>query len=223
MLGLRSLKQCARQIIHGIPFDEDERVILGEVNVTPVAGEASAGEAPAATPPPRPKVERSKRGAAAALEATSGADANSTATAKQATDAPASETATARQAEIAKAAASAVDAEPVDAPPTEKPPITSLKDKEEVTVICEVDSFVAMDFGDAQKPKPAVKATLKGEYNGLVFDDVTAKIEGTKVTHGPAWSIQGKKKFVLLGKARINGSIAAMVKSIEDVKAEEAP
>lgn len=34
MLEIRALKQCARQIIHGIPYDEDERIIMevqGEV------------------------------------------------------------------------------------------------------------------------------------------------------------------------------------------------
>ncbi len=36
MLELRTLKQNARQIIHGIPFDEDERHMMGEINVTPV-------------------------------------------------------------------------------------------------------------------------------------------------------------------------------------------
>ncbi len=34
MLGIRSLKQCARQIIHGVPHDEDERVIMGETDIT---------------------------------------------------------------------------------------------------------------------------------------------------------------------------------------------
>lgn len=33
MLGMRSLKQAARQIIHGVPFDEDERVIMGEIDI----------------------------------------------------------------------------------------------------------------------------------------------------------------------------------------------
>lgn len=50
MLEIRALKQCARQIIHGIPIDEDERTFidisetpLPATNVTPGAGEPGAG------------------------------------------------------------------------------------------------------------------------------------------------------------------------------------
>lgn len=35
MLGMRSLKQAARQIIHGVPYDEDEKVIMESINITP--------------------------------------------------------------------------------------------------------------------------------------------------------------------------------------------
>lgn len=59
MLHIRALKQCARQVIHGIPFDEDERQIA-EINVTPGAEQTQ-------TAPERPKVSR--RGGAAAAAA----------------------------------------------------------------------------------------------------------------------------------------------------------
>lgn len=64
MLEIRALKQCARQVIHGIPFDEEEHQ-MAEINVTPAA------EAPAAaateTRPPAP----ARRGGAAAAKAES--------------------------------------------------------------------------------------------------------------------------------------------------------
>ena len=59
MLHIRALKQCARQVIHGIPFDEDERHIA-EINVTPGAEAEQKA-------PERPKVSR--RGGAAAAAA----------------------------------------------------------------------------------------------------------------------------------------------------------
>lgn len=37
MLSLRSLKQAARQVIHGVPFDEDERQMADMQNVTPAS------------------------------------------------------------------------------------------------------------------------------------------------------------------------------------------
>ncbi len=36
MLGLRALKHCARQIIHGLPYDEDDRVIMREAIATEI-------------------------------------------------------------------------------------------------------------------------------------------------------------------------------------------
>lgn len=39
MLEIRTIKQCARQVIHGIPFDEDEKRMADLYNVTPPAGD----------------------------------------------------------------------------------------------------------------------------------------------------------------------------------------
>lgn len=71
MLALRSLKHCANQIIHGIPYDEDDRVIMGMQNVTGTAPEGGTPVTAEGTvieqQRPAPK-ERAKRGAAAAKE-----------------------------------------------------------------------------------------------------------------------------------------------------------
>lgn len=65
MIWLRALKQCARQVIHGVPLDRDDMEIADMVNVTNSANEASPqpeAEKRAAPPP------RAKKGAAAVAE-----------------------------------------------------------------------------------------------------------------------------------------------------------
>lgn len=63
MLELRALKQCARQVIHGLPYDEDEaagllppttavEIIETEQGTAARARQRLAGQAPAASPPP---------------------------------------------------------------------------------------------------------------------------------------------------------------------------
>jgi RecT family len=61
MLEIRALKQAARQIVHGIPFDEEERKIADEVNVTPEPSETAPAPAERPAPPAR-------RGSAAAAK-----------------------------------------------------------------------------------------------------------------------------------------------------------
>ncbi len=63
MIHIRALKQCARQVIHGIPFDEDERQISEMVNVTPV--QDSPSPAASVSRPTAP----ARRGSAAAAKA----------------------------------------------------------------------------------------------------------------------------------------------------------
>lgn len=61
MLWLRAIKQCARQVIHGVPLDRDDMEIQDMQNVTP-------------EPPPAPErpaaPTRSRKGAAAIIENT---------------------------------------------------------------------------------------------------------------------------------------------------------
>lgn len=59
---LRALKQCARQVIHGLPFDEEEARAAGMLNVTDTGTDEAPAEAVT-----RPKVSR--RGGAAAAAA----------------------------------------------------------------------------------------------------------------------------------------------------------
>ncbi len=237
MLWIRALKQAARQVIHGLPMDDDEYKIAQMTNVT----ESAPGEAAAPVAPDRPKIERAKKGAAKALETAAEAPTQNIATTTTVAEAPKPETTTvsemptqtARQADIAKASASAVDAEVTHQSPAgagaafeaakvPAAPLTALKDKQEVTVVCEVVEFIAKDYGNGSRPNPAVRAVLKGEYNGPAFDTVTARLENGKVVHSAAWGIEGKRRFVLFGKARADAAgkpdptnVAVMVKSIE--------
>lgn len=55
MLEIRTIKQCARQIVHGIPFDEDERRIADMMNVT------GTGQEPTPPPPDRPPADALKK------------------------------------------------------------------------------------------------------------------------------------------------------------------
>jgi len=49
MLYIRALKQVARQVIHGLPFDEDERAMMHEIDVTPETEKPKRDKAPAKT------------------------------------------------------------------------------------------------------------------------------------------------------------------------------
>lgn len=62
---LRALKQCARQVIHGLPLDEEEARAAGMLNVTDTGTDDTPAEAVT-----RPKVSRRGGAAAAASEPT---------------------------------------------------------------------------------------------------------------------------------------------------------
>lgn len=62
MLEIRALKQCARMVIHGLPYDEDERRII-EAQAVPAESRASVVQEPGET---RSKAVAKKLGAPAA-------------------------------------------------------------------------------------------------------------------------------------------------------------
>jgi hypothetical protein len=74
MIWTRALKQCARQVIHGIPFDSDEHAIAqrnGDAEPVNVTGTGDEAPAPA---PERPKAPARRGSARAAAEAAQAAD-----------------------------------------------------------------------------------------------------------------------------------------------------
>lgn len=207
MLWIRALKQAARQVIHGLPFDDDEYKIAQMQNVTP---EGAEGET---TPvPERPKVERAKRGAAKAME-----NADKGATGGE----PATGT-TERAKDLANAKANAVEGEVVHEKPKAPEPqavVTKLADKEVRTFEnCSVEEFTAKNFGTTERPKPAVKGILKGSFEGTVYD-MNATLLGEAVSYTDAWQLEKPVRITLKGAARTDGSVGILVESIEIMEA----
>ncbi len=195
MLELRALKQCARQVIHGIPMDMDELTISGMENVTP------ASDAPPTESVKRPDApKRSAKGAAAVVEnaqpRAEPAKATGTVIEGEFTDNPAK--AEAAQVAADMAAREAKLKEPVNLPtpkPTkaapdelpsammrkevaeekypastastvaEQPTRVFLKDAEEITVICKIIEFSSMLGKFKDVQQPLIQARLSGGFN----------------------------------------------------------
>ena len=219
MLSIRALKQCARQIIHGIPFDEDERVIMGEINVTPSNDpRAEQQEQPAVQRKDPPA--RSKKGVAAIVE---------NKPVEKAIDVPA----TLVQEKIPVVDPILQDDPPdqasAEAPkPVEKPVTVSrafLKDGEEVTVICTVGEVAPIIANLKDKgPTPSVQASVKGEFVGTVFHFGGATSEGDKIIPNPLWKTGNVVQLSLLGRLNNkSGKVLPRVEKLSEAPAESLP
>jgi len=172
MLEIRALKQAARQIVHGIPFDEEERKIADEVNVTGTADE---------TPPPapeRPKVSR--RGGAAAAAAS-----------EVVPDKPAAEPV---KPAPKKDTGPVVDAEIVDNEPTEADMAKAEQEAKEASAKAEREATEkALKEREAKEKADAAKNTAPAEvdtskvpevipgigYNGFLGKSYPVTLTGT--------------------------------------------
>jgi hypothetical protein len=224
MLSLRAIKQCARQVIHGIPFDEDERVMMDAINVTP------GGEAPPVRPP---APERKKRGAATVQENVQEAEVTTTPEPQKAAEQPKIEKLAEKLAQPAEAekvaavvqsfeqAAKATDAEPrkvvqtdgavrtESAPevatrlgePVAPLPRAFLKDGETLETEISVSEVGGLNITTAEGVKPSIKAKVKGGYVGEIYHvgGGTAGPDGKAQVKAP-WSVGESLKVVLLGK-----------------------
>lgn len=224
MLTIRAIKQCARQIIHGIPFDEDERHIMGEINVTHSA-EQTAGDPPATDTPKRPgRPAKSTKGAAAAME-----------TQDKAAQPPIDvATTTTPPAEPKKPAAPAEKpTEQAKTPPT---PVTALAAGDRQTFApCEVLELTGKQLSSPQGPKLTVIIALRGAFEGTVYDtrpgsaawiDDKDPSKGMKVM--PPWQLEKPMRITLVGKLRRDETVACIVESAEVMEdsaqqAEEVP
>lgn len=188
MLWVRALKQCARQVIHGLPMDEDERRIAEMQNVTGSADEA----APAPVRPEPPK--REKRGVAAVAE--------NPKPEPKAVEA------------VVEVVTEKVEAKPEakketvkeDSPPAEKP-APKIEAGKEITIEgLTVVSFEVKELGPAAGPKTpnSIKAVVEGI--GEVYH-----MGG----NCDAWQTEQPVTLKILGKALKSGAVAAMVQSIE--------
>jgi hypothetical protein len=226
MLWLRALKQCARQVIHGLPMDEDEIAIAGLKNVTPVADEPAA-EAPMRQSPP--KRERGVAAAKAASQApTVEAEIVPPAETKAAAPAkPAEQTATPAPVELVKEAAPAAEpekqpekkvepAKPAPAPEKKTEPVKQspapaaaasvkqLADGQRITFErLDVERFAKKTING----QPSIEAELKGAYTGKAYH-----IGGAE--HA-AWQIEKPVTATLVGKKLTSGTVITLVEKLE--------
>lgn len=200
MLGLRSLKQAARQVIHGLPYDEDDKTIGDLINVTP-------GAEPEKQERTAPK-KREQRGVAAVAENPPAESSKATESAIEVpatpvTEAPANPPAPVVPAEVVAPAAEAPKADPKPVTPANNAPVV-LEDGKEITVEgIIVERFVEKDINKVAK---SIQAEVSGPYAGTVYH-----LGGAC----PAWQIEKPVTLRLLGKKLKSGAIAGMVQSIE--------
>ncbi len=232
MIWLRAIKQCARQVIHGVPFDEDDVVIGDMVNVTPKERIER----------PDPPV-RAKKGAAAVQENATKTEPKNDATmeaeivpqkpaataqeapppAKETVAAPApDDEAKAHQIAADIAAEKKAEAAKKSAPTT-KAVRDSLEDKEEIVVACKLKKVFAYSIAMAGTPTPSVQADVTGDFNGEVFDIGGGKIEKDEIVPSSLlWKVGETVKLTLRGRAnKKTGKVMAIAMKIE--VAEGAP
>lgn len=210
MLEMRALKQNSRQVIHGIPFDEDERRIMGEVNVTPEAethssGSGVAGTTAADTTPKRsdpPARSRKDRGANAIPPDKKSDSVDIVATPAK-DPAP---SATENQAELPTASA--------------PKPRTTLSDKERVELVCRVVEVTPQMIKVAGVATPSVGVSVDGEFTGTIFHFGGASLVGDKIVPQVAWSVGNDVRVKLLG--RLNNASKQVLVVVESVEVEGA-
>lgn len=198
MLTIRALKQCARQVIHGIPFDEDERVIMDAINVT-----GTADTPPVTRPAPR---TRSPKGAAAVAE--------NPVLAQPVPVQPAAEPVT------PEPPAEPAPAEVAPPPANEPSPVSSrafLQDGETLEAGVKVVELKAGAMKSGDVTTPSVKAKVSGGYVGEVYHLNGAKESAGAFEPLPPWKVGVELKVVLVGKKNSKGTVVAYVQGVEAV------
>lgn len=201
MLSLRSLKHCARQIIHGIPFDEDERTIMGEINVTPNAAAEAQPEVERAAAP-----KRSRNGAAPVIN-------NPEPKAEKAKEIVVDAEAVFAKEEPSVPKIEVKKEEVVVADVVSR---AFLKDGELAVLDCEVVDVSAMMGKYKGVPTPLVQAQLKGGFVGSVIHFDGAIKQGNDLVPEAFYKPGGKARFYLRGKInQVNGKMTTLVEKIE--------
>lgn len=185
MLQMRALKHAARQIIHGLPYDDDDRHIIidGEKNITGSA-ESQGTQAPVERADPG-KLRRGKSGPSAAGGTTI-------------------------EAEIVPPKAEG-EAPPTENPPAETPEpklevVKELgKDQKLSFVGVKVVSAAYEDFGKKDEPKHGAKVTVEGPFTGLIYDlegGIAVAVAGGKIELQvrPIWTVGDIVNIDLVGK-----------------------
>lgn len=180
MLWIRALKQCARQVIHGIPMDEDEVTISDMRNVTP-EGDSQKIDRPA---PP----ERKPRGATSVTSAEVVVEKEAAPAAPEPTSVP-------------PGTPPAGPGDEANAPTTPAPaaagamPRFSLKEGEKFSGIITVTDSGGFIWATA----PAVKALTEGDYKGTVYCKNVGTIADGKVAVPALWAVGSRLKVALVG------------------------
>jgi len=198
MAEVRALKQCARQVVHGVPLDEDERALAEMVNVTNTVTE---------TPPERPDPSTVKRGpgrppkgAAAAAQAQEPA---------KPAEAPAIDIAATPAAEVPREAEKPAD--PVA--------VTALQKGEKRTATVQIVHAQYEDFAGSD----GAIITVSGQYVGKLYD----LSGGMKHTSGPmakpVWAVGKTVTVDILGRNSKALGVIAIVEKVTPVEEADLP
>jgi hypothetical protein len=196
MLSLRALKHCARQVIHGIPYDADDRFIMEEINVTPApSGAEKVIDPPKRTAPPK----REAKGAATVTENTKA-------------------TTTVLEAEILPPAA-----EPPAKPDTKPAARTALNDGEKLTALCTMIAVTTMEVKSGGVLTPSVSVELEGEFTGTVIHIGGATRDEDNLIPNPIWAKGKLLEVELLGKLTKAKSMIIIVQAVKEATPDTAP
>ncbi len=214
MLWIRALKQCARQVIHGLPMDADEYKLSQMLNVT----ESDEATSPATVVEPKqeraPVRERAKKGAAAIQE-----NPKEIVTEVQNVTPPdIQQQMQAREEKLVKPVETEV-AKPADQPPAKEQASAGvesrafLKPDEKITAQVEVVSSEALIANKAGQPIPSVEASVKGGFTGTILHIGGA--EGNPPVLPAHWKAGSKIEVVLFGRALKSGKVRPEVESVK--------
>ena len=200
MLQLRALKHAARQVIHGLPYDEDDRHIMEEIRVSP--GEPGQ-EAPAARPDPA-ALKRGKSGTSASKK-------------EEPIDI---------EAKTPPEAAPSKTTE--EAPPhLVAAPVALEKDKTYKWPGVNIIEAAPENFGDEAKPAWGCKANVSCEhFTGTVYDlkgaVMAAGPNGLTPSLLPAWRSQVLVTLEVVGKfSKVQKAVIAVVTSVTADEAKQ--
>lgn len=223
-LALRSLKHAARQIIHGLPYDEDDRAIMNEINVTPETAPVERSD-----PPPRKakgtnaaKQQEATKPETPATAASTTVDVAATPVVESSTPA---KTAAPVEKVAEKVAEPVADPKPVTPPATEQPPTPRafLKDGETLETTCVIKSVTAMMGKKAGVMMPSVQAVVSGGFVGTVchFGGATLQGEGEEIIPLKDWTVGQSIRLALRAKALSKPPHTILV-LVDEIKSTEA-
>lgn len=218
MLGLRALKHCASQIIHGIPYDEDDRAIMGLTNVTGTVDATSAAESIPEIKRSDPKA-RALRGVAAAKEVVIEAEKPAAPESKIVEAAPVEDIQQAMKIREAKSVKE-----------EQKQVVRAfLKDGERLNATIKLETVVPVFMTVEGVRKPCFKGTASGEFQGDYYSDIgtTQLSEKTLLVNKP-FAVGGVVPVVLFGKKSTapaghpnHGKILVWIESVQSNSATQ--